>query len=935
MTGGKRVDQVQPKANGRSEVRYPNTKSRRSRLRGVVSLVVALAACLVFFTATASAAQFEITGFSDEYNNKAEEAETAAGGHPYMSNDTIEVATEEKEVSGSLKTVVVETPLGLIGNPREFATCTSAELAKSACPSGSQVGTFTLHAVGFPFPLKSGLYNMVPSRGEPARFGTPVLGGSALVYFDASVRPTDHGINITSSNISELLPIGATELKFWGVPGDSSHESERGGPAGVPPQTFLSMPTNCERPMVSRLLATSWQEPARVIVKEYRGPQLKGCEGLEFKPGLSVRPENQEAATPSGYQIELTQELQEKQGTLVSSHLKDATVALPEGVAINPSAASGLSGCTDAQFALGFEGAPTCPSSSKIGTVAIETPLLKEPLTGAIYQAAQNDNPFHSLLAIYMSPESERYGVRIKLAGKVETDPSTGKLTVKFDNNPQQPFSKLTMKLDGGPRAVLVNPPTCGTKTTSWSMTPWARPSQAVSGTSTFTIDSGPGGGTCPAAGPGAGFAPQFEAGSENPTAGAQTPFNLRLTREDGQQPFGRLDATLPAGLLAKLGGVPYCQEGDLNRIYGNLGAAAGEIANPACPAASQVGEVTVGAGAGSNPFYLKTGKVYLGGPYKGAPLSLAFVVPVAAGPLDLGNVTIRAAVELNPANAQVSVKSDPLPTMLDGIPLNIRDLRVNINRSEFMTNPTDCSASNVDAMVFSSFGDAAGRSERYQVGSCGSLGFSPPLKLQLNGGTGRGAYEGLRAVLQPPPGQANIGRVAVRTPHALFLAQEHIHKVCTRVEFAASECPKDSIYGYAVAWSPLLGYRLQGNVYLRSSSHKLPDLVADLRGPSWQPIRIELDGRIDSVKGQMRTTFDVVPDAPVSYFRLQLKAGKRALLVNSTDVCTGKLRAAARIDDHNGRKEELRPLMRNPRCNAKGTTHQKKQATHSRRLTR
>jgi hypothetical protein len=408
-------------------------------------------------------------------------------------------------------------------------------------------------------------------------------------------------------------------------------------------------------------------------------------------------------------------------------------------------------------------------------------------------------------------------------------------------------------------------------------------------------------------------FSLGFSAGSTDIVAGAHSGFTARFTRGDGNQELDRIELTTPEGLAAKLAGVPYCPESGIAQAQGRTASGDGalEQASPSCPSASKVGTTTIGAGAGSQPFFVK-GDVYLAGPYKGAPVSLAFVVPAVAGPFDLGVQVVRTALNVDPKTAQVTAVSDTIPKILRGVPLRIRDVRVDIDRPGFIVNPTDCAEQKVTGKVYGASGASTEVSNRFQIAECARLGFKPSLTLRLKGGTKRAKYQGLSAVVVPRPGDANIASTAVTMPRSAFLAQEHIRTVCTRVQFAADQCPAGSIYGQAKAWSPLLDEPLSGNVYLRSSSNKLPDLVADLRGPASQPIRVELSGRTDSFKRALRNTFDIVPDAPVTRFELELFGGKKGLIVNSQDLCRKKHFATVKMTGQNGRQHNFRPVVKN-----------------------
>ncbi len=781
---------------------------------------------------------------------------------------------------------------------------------------------------------------MVPPPGVPARFAFNVIG--TIVILDASLRSdSDYGITITSSNTSAGLSVFAAHLDFWGVPSDPAHEGERSCPgerapgdsAGNPPvfcaspaepAAFFRSPTACtDSGLPTSARVSSWFHPdsfdSRTAYtheglgypypEEDWGDQvgIDGCPEVPFDPSLSLVPTTPAADSPTGLSVDLglpadcwasKSTPQEAEAAICQSDMKEASVTLPRGLSLNPSSAGGLEACSAEQVGLTtplssapvhFDKAPvTCPDASKLGTVEIETPLLEDPLQGAVYLAQQGQNPFGSLLGMYLVAEGS--GVRVKQAGRIELGPE-GQLTTSFDEVPQTPFSNIHLELFGGPRAALRTPAACGTYTTQATLTPWSG-NGAVQRQSSFQITQGCGG----------GFDPQLAAGTQNPLAGKYSPFSLRLTRADGTQEIGALSATLPKGLIGKPAGIPYCPDATLAAISGALGTGAAQIASPSCPAASQIGTVTVGAGAGVNPFYTSSGRAYLAGPYKGAPLSLAVVTPAVAGPFDLGSVVVRNALRVDPEQVQVTAVSDPIPSILHGIPLDLRDIRVDLNRNEFTLNPTSCEPKSIDATLTSVQGASAQRSSHFQAASCDRLAFKPRLSLKLKGGTKRSEHPALTAVLRAKPGQANIGRVSVALPHSEFLAQSHIRTICTRVQFAADQCPKGSIYGKVTATSPLVDYPLTGNVYLRSSSNPLPDMVLALHGPAAQPIEIDAVGRIDSKGGGIRTTFASVPDAPLTKVIVKLPGGKKSLLENSTDICKTVNKATVAMDGHNGK---------------------------------
>ncbi|HYP54940.1 MAG TPA: hypothetical protein VEQ41_01375 [Solirubrobacterales bacterium] len=728
-------------------------------------------------------------------------------------------------------------------------------------------------------------------------------------------------------------------------------------PSWGPIRPFAANPTACSgQALKTTWVADSWQMPADLdnpdhpnwkrVDTLYDEP-LDGCEKVPFDPDFSLRPTTKAAETPTGLDVELTvpqrndapfappapDATQEEvddyvaQATghwksdagLATSHMKDTASTLPLGITVNPSSAQGQQACTEAQIGLKgtnfpmpapirFNNDPVrCPDASKIGTIVTETPVLdaEDWPKGAVYLAEQKKNPFGSMIAIYLAVESAKRGLLVKAAGEVKLDPATGQITTVFTNNPQLPLEQLELHFKGGALAPLVTPSTCGSAASHTEVTPWARPNQPVAIDDPISITSGPNGSPCPASLAARPFDLGFEAGTANPIAGAHTPFNLRITRPDGAQEIDRLELKTPQGFTASLKGIPYCSEAQIAAAASKDGKA--EQASPSCPAASAIGTVLSAAGAGPNPLYVP-GKLYLSGPYKGAPLSMAAIIPAVAGPFDLGVVVVRTALRLDTRTAQITAVTDPLPRIIDGIPLRIRDIRVSIDRPGFALNPTSCAEQQVDAKVFGSHGAVESLTNRFQVGGCEALGFKPKLSFRLKGGTRRGDLPALTATLKARPGDANIGRVAVTLPGSAFLEQAHLDNICTRVQFAARACPKGSVYGHATAWTPLLDQPLQGPVYLRSSDNRLPDMVAALDGQ----IAIEVAGRIDTHKGRIRNTFDVVPDAAVSRFKLTLKGGKKGILVNSRNLCARPSRAQVRMRAHNGRRLSSRPVVRN-----------------------
>ncbi len=900
---------------------------------------------------------FGFKAFKTEVLDDLGDDYTKAGGHPFSAgaklafNTHVRVEPETtagtEALAGSPREVRTDIPPGFLGNPEAVGElCPSvARILDKTCPAGSAVGRITtkINVGGFEdFPI----YALEPEFGVVAQFAFKV--GDFVYTLAPELRPEDgYAITLATPPLAKSPEIFSAEVELcgFGTELDSSGITPvvkrclNPGEAGAMELPFLTNPTRCSGGApTTTISADSWEEPGNFVSKSFQSLPLTECDQVSFEPQISLQPTSRQADSPTGMNVEVTMPtagLEDPTGT-AEANLKSARVTLPVGMAVNPSAASGLGACTLSEIGISPAGVPndnpvTCPESSKVATVEAETPLLEETLQGNVYIAKQKDNPFNSLLALYLVIDSPKNGILVKLAGRVSPDPITGQLTVSFDDNPEVPVRSVRLHFDGGQRAALINPPLCGNyggeeggpRGIEAALSPWnaadpenPSPAETVNSVSAFTIDEGPGGGECPSE----ALEPRFSAGMLDAQAGSASTFTLRLSREDGTQRFRAVEVSTPRGLVAYLKGIPYCPEAALAQIPSAAGSGAAQLASPSCPAASQVGTVVAGAGAGTSPFYLHTGRAYLAPPYKGAPLSLAIVNPAVAGPFDLGNVVVRTALRVNPETAEITAVSDPLPTIIEGIPLDVRDIRVNVDRPNFTIAPTNCEPTATSAQVSGEKGAVANVSDRFQVGGCDKLKFKPDLKLRLHGKTRRGAYQRLVATVTYPPGggYANVASAAVTFPHSTFLAQEHIRTICTRVQFAADQCPQGSIYGKAKATSPLVDYTLQGPVYLRSSSNPLPDVVVALRGPAHQPLEIDLAGRVDSKNGGIRNTFDLVPDAPVTKFTLEMKGGKKSLLVNSRNLCKGTQRATVRLKAQNGLSRDFRPVVKND-CKGKG----------------
>jgi hypothetical protein len=660
---------------------------------------------------------------------------------------------------------------------------------------------------------------------------------------------------------------------------------------------------------------------------------MEGCNALEFDPTIEAKPTTSVADSPTGLNFKLHQPQNEDVEGRATAALKDAVVTLPAGVTINPSGANGLGSCTEEEIGyepeegkIFFSNQPqNCPNAAKIGTLEVATPLLDHKLAGSVYLAKPFANPLGSQVAIYFAVEDGVFGIFSKLVGKVEPDPVTGQLKATFRENPQLPLEDIEVHFFNGANAALTSPLACGNYTTNSTLTPWSTPEGVdVHPSDSFQVQAPPAPGSCPGSEAQAPNTPTFSAGTVNPLSGAFSPFVLRIARADGTQRMVGIDTTLPEGLLGKAAGLPYCSEADISLAKSREAPERGkeELASPSCPSASEVGTVQVTAGAGIAPLAV-SGRAYWAGPYKGAPLSMVVIIPGVAGPFDLGNVVSRVAVYVGQYDARIHAVSDPLPTIIDGIPVDVRSIELKLSRSDFTLNPTSCEAMAIEGSVLTQAGQTAPLKNRFQVGECGRLGFKPKLSLALNGSTKRNKHPALKSVITYPKtgAYANIAKASVTLPASEFIDQAHIGNPCTRPVFAEEKCPKISILGKAKVWTPLLDKPEEGNVYFRSNGgeRELPDVVVALKGQ----VPLTLVGFVDtqhhkgSEVSRLRTTFAQVPDAPVSKFILELKGGKEGLLVNSGNLCKLPDTAIVRLWAQNGKTYDTEPAVANG-CGAK-----------------
>ncbi len=939
-------------------------------MNGRIAAALALAAVATLALTASASAAFNITGFDTTYTKANGTPQTEAGSHPYAITTKVEFSTKPdpknpaREIGdGSPKNLTVEFPAGLIGSRDAVPHCSNAdflikelvpgnEFPVSHCPNDTAIGILRVLAPGEslaepePGTNLTGVYNLTPPPGVAAKIGFIFL--NVPIALSIRVNPSyPYNLVGTLENTSDIEPVGATELTIWGNPSSPVHSPERGQcvgnenpvscPTAVPEEAFITLPRSCEGPLHTTYRANSWETPETFVTGSAASAlELTGCNELGFAAATASKPTSESAETATGldFGLDIEDPGLVDPAKRAQSDIRKTTVVLPEGMTVNPGVASSLSACSPVQLAaetLASEPGEGCPQGSKLGSVEVETKLLKgEVLEGQVFAATQDDpattapgseNPFDSMIAIYLVIKDRDIGVLVKRAGRIDPDPRTGRLTTVFGEPgqeiPQFPFSHLRFHFSSAAPAPLATPASCGTYTTTATFNPWANPAEVFPSASSFPISAGTGGGPCPSGTP--PFKPGFEAGSTSNRAGSYSPLFLRFTRNDGEQEPTRLDAVLPTGLVPRLAGVPECSDAAIAAAKIKTGRQ--ELAAPSCPQGSQIGRTLGGAGVGS-PLTYVPGQIYLAGPFGGDPLSIVAITPAVAGPFDAGTVVVRQSIDLDPETYVGEVDgshADPLPHALKGIPLKLRDLRVYVDRPNFTLNPTGCEQKQIAADVFGSASDLfsaaddtpASLAYPYRAAGCAALPFKPKLTLSLKGGTKRNDHPALKSVLTYPKGEttyANVGKAVVKLPPSEFIDNARIQNPCTRVQFAAQKCPKGSVLGSAKATTPLLDEPLEGPVYFRSNGGErlLPDVVADLKGQ----FHVVLVGKVDSRKGRIRTTFDRVPDAPVTKFTISLFGGKKGLLVNSRNLCAHDLRADVKLKGQNGRPYDSRPVV-------------------------
>jgi hypothetical protein len=874
------------------------TRARRARCA-----VVAIAAALVAFVAIASSAS-AAPEFAEYVVGSSN---TQAGGHPDLS---VRMRLENAADPEVVRDLTFNLPQGVFGNPGAIYKCEAADFAINACQPGSQAGIVKIvsNYQGAPNTVlgTAPVYNMrTIDEEETARlaFVAPLV--DIPIGIPVSVRSgSDYGLRMTSRSISQTVALSSAEFLLWGFPADPEHNGERfhpGAPgeppgcvgetstdcivapypsAGKLPAPFIDNPSVCtgdELPVT--VDAVSYQDPNHTshLVSSY--PETTGCESQRFDPVFNLGLTTPEADAPSGMDVELRarQFLEGKAPT--PSTLRGARLTLPPGLTVNPDAADGQTSCSDAQAGFGQDSAGACPDNSKIGTVEVRTPALDAPLDGSLYIGEPQPGNQYRLFMLF-----DGFGIHAKLAADVHPDPLTGQLTVTMAELPQVPFETFDLHLFASDRGLLATPTQCTLFGATSTMTPWNGTLAAQQSSPNVLITAGPNGRPCP--GQSRTFNPRLVAGTSNALAGHFSAFSLKLDRDDGDQFLGDLNFKLPPGFTGDLRGIGYCPEASIAAAAANSGR--GERASASCPANSEVGTTNVAAGPGEHPFHA-IGKMYLAGPFKGAPLSLVAITPALAGPYDYGVVVVRVALHVDPQTAQVTAASDTVPSIIGGIPIRMRSIQVNIDKPSFTINPTNCSPFTVDSQGIGDQGTVTDFSSFFQVVNCAALPFKPSTKIrQLGGrkGTNRSANPGLRIDLRTRNGDANIKSLSLTLPSAFAIDQRHLGNICSEKELTERRCAGRTPIGKATTTTPLLDRPLSGPVYAVSGSGGLPKLAFILDGQVDLLPRAETKTITKNGSGFLQTTAPVIPDAPIGHFALTVFGGKSGYLVNTRSLC-------------------------------------------------
>lgn len=847
---------------------------------------------------------------------------TQAAGHPPWGITAFKVNTEgvfPHAIPSGLLTgegpvthVRTDVGLGVSTNPTAVPLCSREEFGKEVaegvflaptCNANTIIGTNKVVVLVEPkpgefadLPLEATVYNVVQPQGVASLFGVALPleslgfpGAYAHTLIEGHVEWAGNYHDYYEINVSPKIPLISSRLILKGNIGTTGN----GG--------FITNPSNCAGPgPYTTNTVTLESEAGKKAERTYTTPiGTEGCNGVPpfalvpFAPSFSMTPETTQSEQPTGVTASLSLPHDPSATGIDSSQLKNATIVLPEGMTLNPSAATGLKSCTAAQFGIGTRNLVACPSDSRLGTVSLNVPDLPETtsglLTGNIYLGGTEpitggSNPAQPEYTIYVAAETKRYGVLVRLQGTVKPNPTTGRVTTEFNNNPEQPFSEITLEFKGGALAPIANPLTCGTATTSASFAPYTgNPAAFSPEVKPFTVDSDGKEGACASPLP-------FVLGQSTeslPTAGgAPTSFTFNLGRADGQQYLSHVTTALPLGLVGKIPAVTQCPEP--------------QASQGACSAESRIGTATTTVGAGSAPVQF-SGPVYLTGPYAGAPYGMVTVVNAAIGPFSLGNVIVRSKIEVNPHNSQVTVSSD-VPTIFKGIPLRMKTLSLAVNGQGFLVNPTNCAAQATATTLNSSGGASQSLSTPFQATNCGALAFAPKFGASSGAKTSRANGASLVTNVNVPAGGANFKSVLVTVPKQLPSRLSTLKNACLEATFNSnpSLCPANSKVGTARIKTPVLPGQLSGPAYFVShGGAAFPDLDLVLSGDN---VTVILVGNTNITKGVTTTNFASTPDVPFTGFELNLPTGPNSAVAANGNLCKQSLVMPTTITAQNGK---------------------------------
>jgi hypothetical protein len=806
-----------------------------------------------------------------EYTSPKSEFYTQAAGHPEWGITAFELNSKTsllgKEPEGALKRLRVDVPPGLAADPQALPKCEMKAFENDECSVETKVGEteLTVFVLAADTTITGTVYNLEPAAGLPLEFGihvdVPAVANEHIFLEGHVAWSGDYHEYFEINNVSKAIPIVKSKLLF---------EGRKGG-------NFLTLPSVCSSSTTSYLEVESY-EGAISSTETHTPVGVEGCGNVPFAPTAEVTPGTAASDQPDGATTVVRAKQNVGAGQINTADIQDAHVTLPEGLTLNPSAAHELGVCTPVQIAIGSTGPSTCPAASRVGTVTIETDLPPGSLTGGVYLGSPGGGQITGPpYTIYLDAESG-LGVSVRLQGLVTPNLSTGRLEVTFTNNPQLPFSELRLSLNGGPRAPLANPLVCGNAPVESLFSPYTTGELKFLPPTPFVTTG------CSNPLP---FMLTQSTQSTNATAGAYSPFTFSLTRADGQQYLSQVSTTLPAGLLGAIPSVSLCGEPQ---------AAAGT-----CAEGSKIGTAKVTAGAGSEPYEF-TGPVFLTGPYNGAPFGLSIPVSVLAGPFNLGTVTTRATISVDPHTARVTVATTNLPTIVAGVPVRLKALHIEVNRPSFIINPTNCSALATESTLTSTLNATQILSSPFQVGACGALAFKPSFKISTSAKTSKKNGASLRVSLTQPAHEANMKSVVVELPKQLPSRLTTLQKACPEATFAANPVNCRSLgseVGSAVVMTPVLPGQLTGSAYLVShGGAAFPDLDIVLEGDG---VKVILTGNTKITKGITSSTFATIPDVPVTSFVLNLPVGPHSALTAVGGLCSKALIAPTTIAAQSG----------------------------------